>query len=298
LGESLTLHRALGNKRGVASVLLHMAETLFDSQGDQAIVCTMLEEGLVLFKELGDKDGIAASCLLWGQVALRQGDKIKACSLLEESIRLYREMGYRWGIAESLYFLARVAAFQDSDTTAQTIYEESLAIAREMNHKELVASCLEGLAGVVATQGTFVWAAQLWGAAETLREAVGAPIPPINYADYKRSVANVCTQLGEKVFAATWAWGRTMTPEQALAMQGREVEPPPTKAETTYPARLTTREVGVLRLVVKGLTNAEIAGELGLSEKTIAHHLTNIFNKTTSENRAAAAAFAIRNGLA
>ena len=65
-----------------------------------------------------------------------------------------------------------------------------------------------------------------------------------------------------------------------------------------YPAGLTAREVEVLRLVVRGLTNSEIARELGLSEKTIAHHLTHIFNKTSSDNRVAAAAFAIHHGLA
>jgi DNA-binding NarL/FixJ family response regulator len=84
-----------------------------------------------------------------------------------------------------------------------------------------------------------------------------------------------------------------MTPEQVLAMQGRE-----TASAPTYPAGMTAREVGVLRLVARGLTKSEIAEELGLSEKTIAHHLTRIFNKTTSENRPAAAAFAIRHGLA
>ena len=65
-----------------------------------------------------------------------------------------------------------------------------------------------------------------------------------------------------------------------------------------YPCGLTAREVQVLRLVAQGLTNSEVAKALGLSEKTIAHHLTHIFNKTTSENRAAAVAFAIRHDLA
>lgn len=90
-----------------------------------------------------------------------------------------------------------------------------------------------------------------------------------------------------------------MMPEQALAMPEQKVVSPPTTIATisslTYPAGLTTREVEVLRLVARGLTNFEIAQELGLSEKTIAHHLTHIFNKTTSENRAAA--FVIRQGL-
>ena len=97
-----------------------------------------------------------------------------------------------------------------------------------------------------------------------------------------------------------------MTPEQALAAQGQETTPsvatvvtaPATVSTPGYFAGLTAREVEVLRLVARGRTNTNIADELGLSEKTIAHHLTHIFNKTGSENRAAAAAFAIRHGLA
>jgi DNA-binding NarL/FixJ family response regulator len=68
-------------------------------------------------------------------------------------------------------------------------------------------------------------------------------------------------------------------------------------ASPTYPAGLTAREVEVLRLVAKGLTNMQIAKELVLSEKTVATHLNHIFNKTNSENRAAAVAFAMRHGL-
>ncbi len=75
-------------------------------------------------------------------------------------------------------------------------------------------------------------------------------------------------------------------------MHGRE-----TASAPTCPAGMAAREVGVLCLVARELTHSEIAEELGLSEKTIAHHLIRIFNKTTSENRAAAAAFAIRHGL-
>jgi two-component system NarL family response regulator len=45
------------------------------------------------------------------------------------------------------------------------------------------------------------------------------------------------------------------------------------------------------------MSNREIAGVLFLSEKTVVNHLTSIFNKTGVDNRTAAAAFAIRNGL-
>ncbi|MEA2642482.1 MAG: hypothetical protein QOF51_3876 [Chloroflexota bacterium] len=64
------------------------------------------------------------------------------------------------------------------------------------------------------------------------------------------------------------------------------------------PAGLSAREVDVLRLVATGCSNREIAQRLVLSEKTVERHLTRIYGKTSADNRAAAAAFAIRHGLA
>lgn len=61
---------------------------------------------------------------------------------------------------------------------------------------------------------------------------------------------------------------------------------------------LSVRELEVLRLVAQGQTNREIAQTLVLSEKTVARHLTHIFTKTGVSNRAAAAAYALRHGLA
>jgi len=66
----------------------------------------------------------------------------------------------------------------------------------------------------------------------------------------------------------------------------------------SLPANLTQREAAVLKLVTCGKSNSQIAQELVISEKTVINHLTHIFNKTNSENRAAATAFAIRQGLA
>ncbi len=66
----------------------------------------------------------------------------------------------------------------------------------------------------------------------------------------------------------------------------------------SLPAGLSTREVEVLRLVVVGKSNRQIAEELVLSEKTVANHLARIFARTGTDNRAAAAAFAIRSGIA
>lgn len=64
------------------------------------------------------------------------------------------------------------------------------------------------------------------------------------------------------------------------------------------PAGLSPREAEVLKLVAAGRTNRQIAADLVLSEKTVENHLGSVYAKTGAENRAAATAFAFRNGLA
>jgi DNA-binding CsgD family transcriptional regulator/tetratricopeptide (TPR) repeat protein len=85
---------------------------------------------------------------------------------------------------------------------------------------------------------------------------------------------------------------RTRYRLQSLSHQPQRVR------QSSLPANLTEREVAVLKLVTYGKSNSQIAQELVISEKTVANHLTHIFNKTNSENRVAAATFAIRHGLA
>lgn len=70
-----------------------------------------------------------------------------------------------------------------------------------------------------------------------------------------------------------------------------------TSTAPELPAGLTKREVEVLRLVAAGMTNKQIASELVLSEKTVARHLSNIFNKIGVASRSAATAFAFEHHI-
>jgi ATP/maltotriose-dependent transcriptional regulator MalT len=88
---------------------------------------------------------------------------------------------------------------------------------------------------------------------------------------------------------------------EALAVRARLEQLPERSSSRnarSLPAGLSSREVEVLRLVAEGMSNRQIAEELVLSEKTVINHLTSIFNKTGTDNRAGATAFAIRHGLA
>jgi DNA-binding NarL/FixJ family response regulator len=63
------------------------------------------------------------------------------------------------------------------------------------------------------------------------------------------------------------------------------------------PDGLSDREVVVLRVVAEGLTNAQVARRLHLSEHTVAAHLRSIFRKIGVASRTAATRYAHRNGL-
>ncbi len=70
--------------------------------------------------------------------------------------------------------------------------------------------------------------------------------------------------------------------------------PPPSVAR---PAGLTEREVDVLRLAARGYTNRAVATRLGISAKTVGHHLEHIYAKAGVTTRAGATLFAVEHGL-
>jgi DNA-binding NarL/FixJ family response regulator len=74
--------------------------------------------------------------------------------------------------------------------------------------------------------------------------------------------------------------------------------PEETVDSPAYPANLSAREVEVLKLVAKGLTNAEIARDLFISPNTVSRHLNSVYRKLGVTSRAAATRFATEHSLA
>jgi len=68
-------------------------------------------------------------------------------------------------------------------------------------------------------------------------------------------------------------------------------------AVTPAAGGLSERELQVLRLIASGKSNRAIAAELFISEKTVARHVSNIFNKLGLGSRSAATAYAYEHGL-
>jgi predicted ATPase/DNA-binding CsgD family transcriptional regulator len=299
LEESVELWRELGGKQGLAHALRFLSAGV-QPQGDYELVRSLAEESVELFREGSDTFGLTMSLGRLGSATLAQGDHAAAQSFLEEAVAICRETGDDWVLALTLRNLAIAAFRQGNYERAETLLKESLAVLQEPQEKVYTTQSLDSLAVVVSMHGEHKRAARLFGAAEALREAVGANVLPFYRADYELGVATARAGLGEEAFEEAWAQGRTMTPEEAI---GYALQPQPISKEgslhsqSSYPAGLSPRQAEVLRLVARGLTNSQIADELFISPHTVKRHLDSIYRKVGVTSRVAAARFASEHSL-
>src|SRR5207248_1325716 len=154
-------------------------------------------EAAAIYRELGAKWQLGFTLLALARMHTDQGDYSTARSLCEESLSTLTQVGTQWGIVWTLDAQAEVAMRQGDYERARSLREESFA---------------EG----VGAQGQTDRAARLLGAAQALRETLGAPLPPVERPDDERQKAIVRSAMGEEPFAAAWEEGRAMVLEQAV----------------------------------------------------------------------------------
>jgi DNA-binding CsgD family transcriptional regulator len=151
--------------------------------------------------------------------------------------------------------------------------------------------------GCLAVLGTnsdqHLSAARLLGAAEALRQRIGAVRFTIYAADYDANVTLLRNALGEAEFDKAWAGGAALSAEEALAYAQRG------RGERKRPASgwesLTPTEQDVVRLVSEGLSNAEVATRLFISPRTVQTHLTHVYAKLDMTSRVQLVAEAARH---
>jgi tetratricopeptide (TPR) repeat protein len=187
-------------------------------QGDHGRAAALYEESLALQRGLGDKVGIAYSLAGLGSVAYMQGDYGRATALHQEALAVRRELEDKLGISSSLAGLGSVAYMQEDYSRATALLHEAMLLSRDIEAKYLMAEVLEPLVWSVVAQGQPELAARLGGAAEALRDGFGMPLPPEQRAGHDQALQAMCADLGEEAFAAAWAEGRVLPLDEAVAL--------------------------------------------------------------------------------
>jgi DNA-binding CsgD family transcriptional regulator len=135
-----------------------------------------------------------------------------------------------------------------------------------------------------------------WEAAGELWDAIGCPYEAALARGHAATQAAQRRGLAELQRLGAHPAARRVA--RALRARGvRDVRHGPRAATRDNPAGLTARELEVLALVAEGLRNAEIAGRLFVSEKTVGHHVSAILRKLGVSTRSQAGAEAARLGI-
>jgi hypothetical protein len=120
--------------------------------------------------------------------------------------------------------LGIVARAQEEYELSQALHQQGLAIQQDLGDKRGIVESLEGLAEVVGAGGQTSLAARLSGAAEAQRLALGMPQSPRESARMELHLARIRSALGEEVFSAARAAGRSMPLEEAIAIALQEYD--------------------------------------------------------------------------
>ncbi|MDQ2717527.1 MAG: LuxR C-terminal-related transcriptional regulator, partial [Chloroflexota bacterium] len=292
LEEALALFRTLKNPEGIAWSLHALANLSFaESAWEQT--CTLGEESLAYSRTLGLFEGIGSVLLLLGRVSLSQDEIEKARQHFAEGIQVVRVGGNQRLELQMLVGLICAAILQEQTETVQACWEENLTLLREVNDSRIRGVALEMLASTAAQHVEPIWAARLWGAAAAATGRAAEIAPPLANTYDARQFAFARAQLGEESFAAAWLEGRNLPLEEALAARTWKF----TASQTNLDG-LSGREEEVLRLLARGLTNAQIAERLVISPRTVNAHLRSIYGKLAVTSRHAAIRYAIDHNLA
>jgi non-specific serine/threonine protein kinase len=267
LEEALEIWRALEDVRGTAFALTFLGRVA--QQLGEARAAELGEESVALFREHGDKWGLALSLDFLGEVARERGDHARAEDLHRESMALYLEVGHSWGVALELSHFGHVALHAGDYATARHRLEEALEIQRTVGDKWMLAWTLHNLGDVVRAQGEHDHAASLYDESLQLFEELGGKYDTPGAVAFRNWPQEMSASLPQS---------RTSNPDR-------------------HPDDLTRREIEVLQLIAEGLTDAQVAGRLVLSTRTVQAHLRSIYSKLNITTRSAATRYAIEHGL-
>ncbi|MDX8149499.1 LuxR C-terminal-related transcriptional regulator [Lentzea sp. BCCO 10_0061] len=161
----------------------------------------------------------------------------------------------------------------------------ALKIAHRFGDLHNAARAIEQLAWLASDNGSDLWAAELVGIAARARGSLGQtpPLAPVSRSR-DRYLAQIRNNLGESQYESACERGADHVDGIDQAILNGAGTPRRQSSQTTT-AALTSRERQVAQLVAEGLTNREVADELGVAQRTAETHVDRILRKLQLSSR-------------
>ena len=301
LDECLTRFRQLGDKRGMAHVLLQLGWAA-PLHGKLRTAVPLFREAERLFRELGQHEDMVMTLLGLGNTAQLEGDLKAADAFYVEALAVVQDVHQASTIAEALG-LEGISALVSACAGSVAFLRGDLQLAEDrlrdgvlhctrFSNAMALSTCVMLLAGVALARGHAARAARLLGAAEGLWGADASDLLPSHRALYDRICADFKPRLDEPALALLRTRGSRMIPAEVVAYAlGSEDDP-----AVHDPLReLTRREREVARLAARGLSNRDIGRALIVTEGTARVHVEHVLAKLDLHSRAQLAAWAMEH---
>ena len=285
--QAVATARQLGQPSLLAQAL-SMASIAENMAGDAGSARPLLDECAVVTAGL---DEFPARISLLQARALNgffQGDIEEVKAAASEGVRLSREVGDLYSLEMMLLNAGGTALITGDLVQAKTDYVEALKIAQRIDDRVAQYALLDGLGCVAAGSGQARHAAQLLGAAETVRTQAGASLIPFLAPLIAMAAESATAGLGASKFQSEMTAGKRLSRDEAIRLALGEPAQVAASATANGEGRvlLGKREAEVAGLVAEGLSNKQIGARLFISERTVDSHVRGILNKLGFNSRA------------
>ena len=214
--EATEIYRSLGDASGTHNTLDALAVVLIET-GEVAKARPVLEESLALARTLGNKNYVAATLNNLASLALAERQYERAQELANESLEHFSEQRISYGSAIALYNIGAAQAQQGAFVQAFPNLQESLRLSVELGDDEGIIFGLEALALLTAEAGEAALASELLGCAEARGQEIGLKRAQFEQLMYDSAVVAVRERVPDEDVTRSWAAGRSMTIEDAVA---------------------------------------------------------------------------------
>ena len=245
-------------------------------------------QALELARRARSRRSMAVSLNNLALLDVARGRPREALHLIDEGLANIAPSGDRFTESVLVENRARVLFDLGELGPSEATYLEALKIAAEFEDPATTAEVCEGLGLLSLARGNPRRALVLFGASAGLRTRYGAEAPSEFRHRFETGFAEARAKVGRHAADAAWREGESCSFRQVINLVMGSTGPSDDRGRSP----LSPREAEVARLVAAGLTNAEAAARLRISDRTVDAHVEHIRNKLGLRTRAQIAVWA------
>jgi len=278
-----TLAQEMEDRWGMA-YFFNTLGSIKEAQGDYSAARRHFQASYERREEFEDPEGMAVALQNLGGIAYQQGQYGSARELYKKSLDFYREIGDRGGLAASLNGLGRVAVARKKHGQAADCFREALQLAADIQFQPLMLTILNEIGELLIQTGREQKGIELLSLA--LEHAAGdREVKEHTQQRLQHHEGN----LPEETFRQAVEAGQESELTTTIVLLQSELKSlerePPQLDEQPLPEPLTPRELEVLQLIARGLSNQEIAEQLVIALGTVKWYTNQIYGKLNVSGR-------------